>query len=170
MVNRQVRQYYIDKENVDHSITDRLIQGGYKQLAGGYISNAKRAGVKDPSQYWHLIYSWSAQSEDEAPFNKSIKCGELIFWMAESSGAVSKDKLSELCDQILAGDVKEVIVRISYAVKRIKEGNRVLDSIPFSLNREKHPKLATMLFIAHSGAAAVNAGKVYFTKNPMTRI
>ena len=24
-----------------------------------------------------------------------------------------------------------------------------------------------MLFIAHSGAAAINAGKVYFTKNPM---
>lgn len=31
----------------------------------------------------------------------------------------------------------------------------------------KHPKLATMLFIAHSGAAAVNSGKIYFTKNPM---
>lgn len=69
--------------------------------------NAKRAGVKDPSQYWHLIYSWSAQSRDEAPFNKSIKCGELIFWMAESSGAVSKDRLNELCDQILAGDVRD---------------------------------------------------------------
>lgn len=46
MVNRQVRQYYIDKENADHSITDRLIQGGYKQPAGGYILNAKRAGGK----------------------------------------------------------------------------------------------------------------------------
>ena len=27
--------------------------------------------------------------------------------MAESSGAVSKDELSELCDQILAGNVKD---------------------------------------------------------------
>lgn len=27
--------------------------------------------------------------------------------MAESSGAVSKEKLNELCDQILAGDVKD---------------------------------------------------------------
>lgn len=61
----------------------------------------------------------------------------------------------------------EVIVRIAYAFKRIKEGYRVRDSIPVSLNREKHPKLCTMLFIAHSGATAVNAGKVYFTKNPM---
>lgn len=63
--------------------------------------------------------------------------------------------------------VTEVIVRISYAIKRIKEGNKIRESIPFSLNREKHPKLATMLFIAQAGSTAINAGKVYFTKNPM---
>lgn len=63
--------------------------------------------------------------------------------------------------------VTEVIVRLCYAFKRIKEGNCVRDSIPLSLNREKHPKLATMLFIAHAGATAVNAGKIYFTQNPM---
>lgn len=63
--------------------------------------------------------------------------------------------------------ITEVIVRMGYAIKRIKEGNKVVDYIPFSLNREKHPKLATMLFIVHSGATAINAGKVYFTKNPM---
>lgn len=61
----------------------------------------------------------------------------------------------------------EVIVRLGYAIKRIKEGHSIKDSIPLSLNRNKHPKLATMLFIAHTGATAVNAGKVYFTKNPM---
>ena len=61
----------------------------------------------------------------------------------------------------------EVIVRLSYAIKRIKEGHKISESIPFSINREKHPKLASMLFIAHSGATAINAGKVYFSKNPM---
>lgn len=61
----------------------------------------------------------------------------------------------------------EVIVRLGYAFKRIKEGFKVKDSIPFSLDRQKHPKLSTMLFIGQAGAAAVNAGKVYFTKNPM---
>ena len=61
----------------------------------------------------------------------------------------------------------EVIVRLGYSFKRIKEGHSVSDSIPVSLNREKHLKLATMLFIGHAGATAVNAGKVYFTKNPM---
>lgn len=63
--------------------------------------------------------------------------------------------------------IVEVVTRIGYAFKRIKEGHSVKESIPFSLNREKHPKLATMLFIGHSAATAVNAGKVYFTKNPM---
>lgn len=63
--------------------------------------------------------------------------------------------------------IVEVVTRIGYAFKRIKEGYTVKESIPFSLNREKHPKLATMLFIAHSAATAINAGKVFFTKNPM---
>lgn len=61
----------------------------------------------------------------------------------------------------------EVVTRIGYAFKRIKEGHPIKESIPFSLNREKHPKLATMLFIGHSSATAINAGKVYFTGNPM---
>ncbi len=63
--------------------------------------------------------------------------------------------------------IVEVVIRIGYAFKRIKEGHSVKESIPFSLNCEKHPKLATMLFIGHSAATAVNAGKVYFTRNPM---
>lgn len=63
--------------------------------------------------------------------------------------------------------ITEVTVRIGYAVKRIKEGYSVKESIPFSKNRENLPKLGTMLFIGHTVATAINAGKVYFTKNPM---
>ena len=71
------------------------------------------------------------------------------------------------CSQSISMIVIELVARIGYAVKRIKEGNGIKNSIPISLNREKHPKLATMLFIAHCEAAAINVGKVYFTKNPM---
>lgn len=71
------------------------------------------------------------------------------------------------CSMSIPTMIIEVIIRLGYGIKRIKEGNSVKDSIPFSLNREKHPKLSTMLFIGHSAATAVNAGKVYFTKNPM---
>lgn len=63
--------------------------------------------------------------------------------------------------------IVEVVVRLGYAIKRIKEGYFVKESLPFSLNRDKNPKLSTMLFIAHSAATAINAGKVAFTKNPM---
>lgn len=71
------------------------------------------------------------------------------------------------CSMSISSMLVEVIVRLGYAVKRIKEGNMIKDSIPFSLNREQHPKLATMLFIGHAAATAANAGKVYFTKNPV---
>lgn len=71
------------------------------------------------------------------------------------------------CSMSIPTMLIEVIVRIGYAFKRIKEGHSVKESIPFSLNREKHPKLNTMLFIGHSAATAVNTGKIYFTKNPM---
>jgi len=63
--------------------------------------------------------------------------------------------------------IVEVVTRIGYAVKRIKEGHSIKESIPFSTNHEKYPKLGTMLFIGHSAATAINAGKVYFTQNPM---
>ena len=61
----------------------------------------------------------------------------------------------------------EVIVRIGYSLKRIHEGALIKDSIPFSLDREKNPKLSTMLFISHSISCSVNAGKIYFKKNPL---
>ena len=71
------------------------------------------------------------------------------------------------CSMSIPAMLVEVIVRLGYAIKHIKEGHKIRDSIPLSLNREKHPKLATMLFIAHAGATAANAGKVYFTHNPV---
>jgi hypothetical protein len=61
----------------------------------------------------------------------------------------------------------EVIVRISYCIKRIKEGHTLKEALPVGLNREKKPKPATMLWIAHSVSTAANAGKILFTKNPL---
>lgn len=71
------------------------------------------------------------------------------------------------CSMSIPTMLVEVIVRMGYAFKRVNEGHAIKDSIPVSLNREKHPKLATMLFLGHSAATAVNAGKVAFTENPM---
>lgn len=71
------------------------------------------------------------------------------------------------CAQSISTIAIELVVRIAYAVKSIKEGNSFKDSIPISLNREKHPKLATMLFMAHCEATAINLGKIIYTDNPM---
>ena len=71
------------------------------------------------------------------------------------------------CSMSVSAMLVEVIVRLCYAIKSKAEGHPRKDCIPFSLNRDKHPKLATMLFVAHAGAAAANAGKVAFTQNPV---
>jgi hypothetical protein len=71
------------------------------------------------------------------------------------------------CSMSVSAMLVEVIVRLCYAIKRKAEGHPRKDCIPFSLNRDKHPKLAAMLFVAHAGAAAANAGKVAFTQNPV---
>lgn len=74
------------------------------------------------------------------------------------------------CSMSIPVMMTEIIVRISWAVKRISQGYSIKDSIPVttgSKSRIKKPKLETMIFIAHSGATAVNTGKIIFTQNPM---
>ena len=71
------------------------------------------------------------------------------------------------CAMSIPAMINEVIVRISYFVKRLAEGYSFADAIPVGLSHEKKPKLGTMLFIAHSASTAINTGKVIFTKNPL---
>lgn len=71
------------------------------------------------------------------------------------------------CSMSVSAMLIEVVVRLGYAIKRIKEGVALKDAIPISTNHKKMPKLGTMLFTAHSAASAINAGKVLFTENPM---
>lgn len=71
------------------------------------------------------------------------------------------------CSMSVPTMLVEVITRIGYGLKRKIEGHSLKESLPFSLDRDKKPKLSTMLFIAHSSATAINAGKVVFTENPL---
>ena len=71
------------------------------------------------------------------------------------------------CSMSIPAMIVEVAVRLGYAFKRLKEGHTIKESIPLSLNRTTHPKLATMLFVGHSASTAINAGKVYFIGNPL---
>ena len=54
-----------------------------------------------PKQSWHLLDSCCARSKKTDKFTKQIKCGELIFWMAEVSGAMNEHDLNALADTVL---------------------------------------------------------------------
>lgn len=64
--------------------------------------------------------------------------------------------------------INEALVRGAYCIKRVKEGHKLIESLPFDLALNKKPKLSTMLFISHSIATAANAGKIAFTENPLS--
>lgn len=105
---RQVKEFFEDKKDVPCPLTERLIKAGYQQTGGGYIDIAKRRGLTvdytkaEPTQYWHLIEEYIPSVSEDKVFSKSIVCGELIFWMAEVSGAVSEGELGELLERIVA--------------------------------------------------------------------
>lgn len=71
------------------------------------------------------------------------------------------------CSMPLSVMLIEASVRMGYAFKSLNEGYTIKESIPFSRKPEKKAKLQTMLFIAHTVATAINAGKITFSKNPL---
>ena len=60
----------------------------------------------------------------------------------------------------------ELIVRIAWAIRSIKAGRSLKQSIPLHTSRERTPKLDTMLCLAHACFCAVNGVKVFITQNP----
>ena len=102
----EVKAFFQDKEQTPCPLTEQLVKAGYQQISGGYINSAKWRGVKVnykencPSQYWHLM-TYCDRRRADMPFTKSVVCGELIFWMAEVSGAVDPVDLKRLASQII---------------------------------------------------------------------
>ena len=126
----QVKTFFTSKEHIPCPLTNDLIAQGYKQQGGGYVDYLRKKGCNENevyNQYNHLIYSWVEQWELEgnrhAPFNKSITCGELIFWMAEVSHAVSDEELINLKDYVLE----------EFATKKQTRGqlNKVIQDVCF---------------------------------------
>ena len=101
-----IKAYFIDLADMYCPLTEQLVYSGYQQRNGGYIDRAMREGVEVdyrknlPSQYWHLM-TYCDSRKPEQVFTKRIVCGELIFWMAEVSGAVPESELKVLADRII---------------------------------------------------------------------
>ena len=49
--------------------------------------------------------SYCDSRKPEQVFSKQIVCGELLFWMAEVSGAIPESELMELADKIMNGPI-----------------------------------------------------------------
>jgi len=111
---KQIRDYYEDKKEYKCPLTEYLIKSGYQQRKGDYIAYAAEYSAAhpedvievdytkaSPNQWWHLIKSWCDRSNPKLTFRRSIRCGELYFWMAEVSGVFQEDELRELADQAL---------------------------------------------------------------------
>ena len=133
MTTGQVKHFFCDKENVPCPLTEKLVKAGYQQISGGYIDRARWRNAKvsykenSPSQYWHLMTYCDSRRSDH-PFTKSITCGELVFWMAEVSGAVEKEQLERLANQIVES------VDLSRGVRPIydrKKWNREIQDLCF---------------------------------------
>ena len=87
--------------------------------------------TNNPSQYWHLMSYCDSRNPDK-PFDKSVVCGELIFWMAEVSCAVEPKELEKLTKQIIES---AEAVKKGRPVYDRKKWNREIQNVCFDSYR-----------------------------------
>ena len=126
MYNYQIKKVFQNTDIIKTPLTEKIIKAGYQQKKGGFIDYALSKGIKSPTQFWHLMYSWSKRTDNNAKFTRTIQCGELIFWMAEVLKAVDYNTLNKLSDDI-----------INYYIDNRKEGNRIIQQICFDKLKNK---------------------------------
>ena len=94
---RDIEQFLLDKKE-HYPLSDEFIEK-YQQTSGGYIDNARKAGLTvdkqqhEPNQKWHFFESWlyptieEGMSWDESAENrvyKKLLCPELLLWIYEA--------------------------------------------------------------------------------------
>ena len=101
-----VYKIFKNKNNSEAPLTIELMKDNFIQKdKTGYRINQPE---KIPNQHTHLMnYCKKSLEEGVVDFNRRIQCGELIFWMAEVSQALSKDELLDLQQDILKNYKKE---------------------------------------------------------------
>ena len=118
-------------------------------MSGGYIAYAHKQGIEinykeaKPTQWWHLLESYCARTNEEKVFGKSIKCGELLVWMAEVLECVEKDKLADLVDRIIASAVHEDAKgkKLSRPKYDRRKWNKEIQDLCFEAIKDKVEKL-----------------------------
>jgi len=104
MTYEQVIEFFCDKGDTPCEITDFLIQNGFQQKKDtGYLHIAKVSEIDNPSQWWHIMSYCllKIKKHKENDNYRFTPCGELLFWMAEVSEAVTKCELKKLAKEII---------------------------------------------------------------------
>ena len=70
------------------------------------------------------------------------------------------------CSMSVPMMIKELLTRVVYTLKELKGGKNIKEAVAVSVDRNKHPKIGTMLFLAHSIEVAANTGKICFKEDP----
>lgn len=101
---------YLETRNEHYPLSDEFIEK-YQQKSGGYIANAKKAGLvvdkqlHEPNQKWHFFDSWIAESLKDGTLTAdlsanaktriytNLQCPELMLWIYEAC-QVSPAKVS----------------------------------------------------------------------------
>ncbi len=124
---------YLLGQKEHYPISDEFIEK-HQQLSGGYIKNAKNAGIvvdkqqHSPNQKWHFFESWyyacleegTISREDDAKSRIYMKllCPELLLWMYEACG-VAPVKVKRAFDAAVAG--KEEGLAVTSIAKKMRE-------------------------------------------------
>lgn len=151
--NKDIRKFY-EREvirNTECPITDALISAGYVQESNGYISYAKECGVISPTQYWHLIKSYSYRTNLDENFTRRIQCGELVFWMTEVAVRVSmpEEEAKETLEKL--NTLKNKV--LDNYINNRREGNKEIQKVCWNIFPnivkkyvEKHKRLKLDIF------------------------
>lgn len=143
-------------ERYAHLQKTDVVQALVTQLMHFFSDVTTPAGLPAPGMALFNLMQFGSNGNEKATIAEIVQG---MYWQGYD--------FVQFCSQSIPVAVCEILVRFAYAFRKVKGGTPVKDAIPLSTNREKNPKLGTMLFTAHSIATAANAGVVAFTENPM---
>lgn len=146
----QTIERYADRTETD------VVKALIKQITHFFSDVATPAGLPAPCMALFNLMQFGSIGEEEATI------ADVVQGMYYSGY-----DFTHFCSMSIPVAVSEIFVRFAYALRKLDEGIPLSEAVCLSTDREKNPKLATMLFMAHASAAAINACKVHFAKDPM---
>lgn len=86
--NRDLLYVIANLENDENKFKRCQDYRPFWQTTGGYIELAKKEGIIEPTQEWHLFSSWAGGANPDSTYTlPQLRCAELILYIAETLSA-----------------------------------------------------------------------------------